>query len=86
MVLTESGLFICGGNENGELGLGDTNNRNIFVKSKVCEEYSEIISFCSGSKHVVIWTKEGLFTSGSNTFGQLGLTSQNEERIFRKIL
>ena len=72
-VLTKEGLFGCGYNDFGQLGLGDVDYRNSFTKINI----TNVISFKCGGRHSLILTKEGLFGSGSNTSVQLGMIDES---------
>ena len=76
MVLTQEGLFCCGLNSSGELGLGDNKDRLVLTKMNI----SDVISFeCKPSRlnpdtpkfifdgphRSIILTEEGLFHTGA---------------------
>ena len=74
-------MWGCGKNNYGQLGLGDTNNRNVFtkitnnIKSAYCGEYYTIILKNDGT----------LWGCGYNNYGQLGLGDTNNRTAFTKI-
>ena len=64
-------LFVFGNNSHGQLGLGDTENRNI---PTLLMNNSQINMICAGETHSMIYKNNGdLFVFGENDFGQLGL-------------
>jgi len=71
-VVTREGLFGCGYNDYGQLGLGEQvrPNNNCFEKVSI---RSKVISVSCGADHSLVLIKEGLFSSGLNYHGQLGL-------------
>ena len=73
-LLTESSqVYVYGANDNGQLGLGDFNNRNTFTLLPLPEnEYVKTIA--GGFFHTFILMESGnVYASGSNKYGQLGL-------------
>ncbi len=68
-------MWACGDNGDGQLGLGDTNNR-LFLTSV---PFSHSIAFAAcGSYHTMILDTNGkLWGCGDNYFGQLGLDDTN---------
>jgi hypothetical protein len=74
-ILTQNDeLYCCGSNKRGQLGnFFSSNHKEIaFRKHKYM---TNIISFACGSYHTFILTRDGLFSSGDNTHGQLGRTN-----------
>ena len=93
MIIKNNGtLWACGGNNYGELGLGDISKRTSFTQvtlnignniSQVsCSEYDlDMIA-----NFTVISDKEGnIFATGVNTNGQLGLGNTTNMRSFTKL-
>lgn len=72
IVNTTNGLYLLGANNFGQLGLGDTEYRNIPTK---CDFFNDkkIISIFCGDNHTLINTTNGLYSFGYNRYGQLGL-------------
>lgn len=60
---------MCGWNNKGQLGLGDTENRQVLchVQGLGC-----VKTVSCGWNHTLAVTDAGLFVWGSNAFGQLG--------------
>ncbi|AYV82781.1 MAG: chromosome condensation regulator [Hyperionvirus sp.] len=82
--LTDGTLMSCGDNKYGQLGLGDSKNRNIFNKitgipkntaEVMCGEYHTLIKFTDGT----------LMSCGYNRHGQLGLVNGRSTISFTKI-
>jgi len=71
--VTESGeLFVCGDNQNGQLGLGDTTNRTYPEEVKMINSTWEQCAI--SDKHSLAIKSDGtLWSCGNNSFGQLGL-------------
>ena len=78
LFLTNTGkVYTCGLNDNGQLGLGDTTNRNVptLISTTVGSFNTLTISAIAGAhKHSLFLTNTGkVYTCGLNTDGQLGL-------------
>ena len=74
-------LWACGWNGHGQLGLGDTTNRNIFTKIAV--NVDNVKSIHCGDYHTFILKNDGtLWACGYNNYGQLGLGDTNDRTIF----
>ena len=74
-------LWSCGTNSYGELGLGDTNSRNIFTKIT-----DNVESACCGYGHTIILKDDStLWGCGRNNYYQLGLGDTNNRTIFTQI-
>ena len=71
--LTTTGLYSCGSNLFGELGVG---NSELAYSGKwlQVEVSGEVLQIATGENHVIIHTTTGLYGTGQNTLGQLGLT------------
>ena len=71
-IKTESGLFGCGKNSFGELGLGDTEPKVYFHRLNYFDGH-KVINIAGGLHHCLVLTDKGLFGMGKNVDGQLGL-------------
>ena len=85
LILKNDGtLWGCGNNNYGELGLGDTINRNTFTE--ITTNTNNIKSVCCGSAHTFILKNDGtLWGCGNNEYGQLGLGDSNNRTTFTEI-
>ncbi|XP_053740928.1 probable E3 ubiquitin-protein ligase HERC4 isoform X2 [Synchiropus splendidus] len=72
-------VFGWGGNQCGQLGLGDTTDRLTPTLVKPLNTW-RTIQICCGREHTAVLTKDGaVFTFGSGRFGQLGHNSFRRE-------
>ena len=85
LILKNDGtLWGCGYNANGQLGLGDTNYRNIFTE--IITNTDDIKSVCCGGDHTFILKNDGtLWGTGYNANGQLGLGDTNYRNTFTQV-
>ena len=85
VLLKEDGtLWAAGYNFNGQLGLGDTEDRFNFTEVK--DAGSDIIAIGAGSYHTVILKSDGsVWTAGSNYWGQLGFAGKNDRLTFTRV-
>ena len=86
IVLTVSGnIFTFGKNNFGQLGFGDTNNRQHATNLKSLSSQKACYISC-GEEFTAVLTKDGgVFTFGAGMFGQLGHNSVNNEYLPRKV-
>ena len=84
-ILKEDGtLWTAGYNYNGQLGLGDTEDKNYF--SEVKDAGSGIIAVACGNYHTVILKSDGsVWAAGSNYWGQLGLADSDDKVKFTRV-
>jgi len=76
---TRTCLYAAGSNNSGQLGLGDSKDRDV----KVAEN---IASVSCGEYHSMYITTEGhLYATGYYYYGQLGLTGARDRKIFTKV-
>ena len=72
IITTESNLWSCGRNDNGQLGLEHTQNQKKFQKTK----FSNISKVSLGANHSLFQNEKGeIYSCGYNFHGQLGLGS-----------
>ena len=84
MLKNDGTLWGCGYNTNGELGLGDTNYRNIFTE--IITNTDDIKSVCCGGDHTLILKNDGtLWSTGYNGYGQLGLGDNTNRTTFTQV-
>ncbi|HEK8924581.1 TPA: chromosome condensation regulator [Clostridioides difficile] len=78
----DGSLFSCGYNEYGQLGLGDTINKNEFTQVPI-DDVKDII--ISSATSFVIKNDNTIYSCGKNDKGQLGLNDTNNRNIFTEI-
>lgn len=90
MVLTSSKkLFATGYNEDGQLGLGDYDNRNTFTEVTITElnPGETIEKVACGDDHTFVLTSNNrLFATGLNWSGQLGLNDTETRTLFTEVI
>ena len=82
MCLTQNNLcYVWGGNDYGQLGLGDTNNRSIPTLFSLPNN-ERIYFITCGTFYTICLTQNNLcYVWGNNCFGQLGLGDKNNRSI-----
>jgi len=80
LIITKDGLFGCGNNNTGQLGLGDGNNEYLFTKINIIN----VLALSCGKNQSMILTNDGLFTTGENYFENLG-NCLSHHTTFQKI-
>ena len=85
LILKNDGtLWGTGYNANGELGLGDTNYRNIFTE--IITNTDDVKQVYCGFDHTLILKNDGtLWGCGYNSSGQLGLEDKTNRYTFTEI-
>ena len=77
-------LWGCGYNGNGQLGLGDTNNRTTFTQ--ITTNTDNIKSIYCGAGHSFILKNDGtLWSCGNNAYGRLGLGDTTHKYTFTQV-
>ena len=95
-IISENGiddLYVWGNNSMGQLGLGNKEDKYIPTKATVgpyaLSENEKIkeVEFGDGDIAVVVndGNKDDLWMSGANNFGQLGLGTQDDSNVFKKV-
>ena len=81
----DGSVWSCGLNDAGQLGLGDTTNRNTFTKvtTNISNDAKQIVC---GDGHTVILKNDGsVYSCGDNIYGQLGLGNTTDRNTFTKV-
>lgn len=82
-IITTEGLFACGKNSYGQLGI-DYEFKKVKGLKKI--KLDNVISVSCGNRFTMALTKEGLFSCGDNNYGQLGFdTGDQSNYSFTKI-
>ncbi|MDR2081495.1 MAG: hypothetical protein LBP54_06365, partial [Campylobacteraceae bacterium] len=77
-------VYAVGSNDSGQLGLGDSNDRNVFTEVADLKDKNIIAIDARG--HSLALSDEGrVYAAGSNNFGQLGLGDSNDRNTFTEI-
>jgi alpha-tubulin suppressor-like RCC1 family protein len=90
--LTTHGLYMCGLNDSGQLGLGDTQDRHTPVRLLVRNEQREaveVLDVALGSHHTLVRTARAIYSFGCNKQGQLGLgdtTMRIQPTLVREVM
>uniref|UniRef100_A0A3Q3VN17 X-linked retinitis pigmentosa GTPase regulator n=1 Tax=Mola mola TaxID=94237 RepID=A0A3Q3VN17_MOLML len=79
LICTAQGkVFAAGGNSEGQLGLGDCNERSAFQRVHLLDSHGPIRMLAAGSNTSAALTESGkLFMWGDNTEGQIGLGKES---------
>ena len=84
LILTRGGLFVCGRNDYGQLGLGHTKDQYIPQRLSI-PRVTRITDIAAGEYHTIIVTDIGLFVCGRNNYGQLGLGHTKDQYIPQRL-
>mmetsp|Transcript_28803 Transcript_28803/g.51702 ORF Transcript_28803/g.51702 Transcript_28803/m.51702 type:complete len:989 (-) Transcript_28803:130-3096(-) len=68
---TDNDVYACGSGKEGQLGLGDTDNRMTFTLVRGLSG-KQILGVSCGDAHTVAWTADGVYSFGHGKYGQLG--------------
>ena len=87
IALLPSTMFACGDNSEGELGLGDEENRNTFTAVPALPDGKVVKQVVAGGHHTMILAEDGtVFACGWNNSGQLGLGDTTHRNTFTAVL
>jgi alpha-tubulin suppressor-like RCC1 family protein/endonuclease/exonuclease/phosphatase family metal-dependent hydrolase len=76
-------IYVTGYNAFGQLGLGDTQNRDSFIKVSKLDNVKQV---ACGANYTFILKKDGtIYATGGNGYGQLGLGDELNRDQFEKI-
>ena len=84
IIKTQRGIFCCGKNSFGELGLGDMEPREFFQELEFFANH-QVKDIVGGLHHTLVLTDLGLFGMGKNLDGQVGLADIDYISIPTKI-
>ena len=76
-------LLVCGYNNYGQLGLGNTTNQTAWQASAL-PDGTRAKQVAGGFEHTAVLTEEGaLLVCGANNFGQLGLGTTTDQSAWQ---
>ncbi|HJN38540.1 MAG TPA: hypothetical protein QF353_07205, partial [Gammaproteobacteria bacterium] len=86
----ENQLYVCGNNDCGQLGVGNTNNRSRWTKVPFPKDFS-IEKVMAGGEHSFLKGKgkdgeDKLYACGKNDIGQLGLGDMNNRNQWTEVI
>ena len=84
MMKNDNTLWGCGRNEAGQLGLGDTTNRNIFTQITTNADNIKSI-YCCSNHTFALKNNNTLWACGYNEHGRLGLGDKNSRTTFTQV-
>ena len=79
IVLTTNGIWGCGDNVRGQLGIAqdDTTNRSVLTQMKTDMLVGSLVAIFSGFEYTIVLTANGIWGCGKNDFGQLGIAQDD---------
>jgi hypothetical protein len=86
LVVTPTGLFACGDNTTGQLGMGADADRRVTWFQAV-KHSGDVICLAAGQMHTMVLTTRGVFSCGRGISGQLGqgLSYQTDSQELRAV-
>jgi alpha-tubulin suppressor-like RCC1 family protein len=84
--ICNNGVFSWGDNNVGQLGIGPFYKQSSPQPILFFKNPDEIISLCCGAEFSICICKNGVFSWGGNTYGQLGLGHRTEQSSPQRIL
>jgi len=81
ILTTDNNVYFSGYNAFGQFGNNTTTNSNIFIKT-ILNEYTPNKISCGDFHTIIQTTNNSLYSSGINTYGQLGIGNNNNQKIF----
>ena len=86
IITKDDKVFACGWNFYGQLGLGDTTNRNTFTAVPALPDDKVAKQMVAGKYHTMIITKDDkVFACGWNGAGRLGLDDTTDRNTFTAV-
>mmetsp|Transcript_62319 Transcript_62319/g.124882 ORF Transcript_62319/g.124882 Transcript_62319/m.124882 type:complete len:532 (+) Transcript_62319:120-1715(+) len=87
ILLCEDGsIFGCGANDDGQLGLGHTDNQVSFKMLPLLPDGKKSKQVVCGASHTIVISEDGsLFGAGNNASGQLGLGHTEDQTLLQKM-
>jgi alpha-tubulin suppressor-like RCC1 family protein len=83
---TKGDVWVAGGNENGQLGIGNNDDSAKFVKIKTIGTMGKAVSVAAGKTHTLAVDSDGnIWATGDNTYGQLGSGDFERRNRFEKV-
>ncbi|MDR2151524.1 MAG: Ig-like domain-containing protein, partial [Helicobacteraceae bacterium] len=81
---TKGDVWVAGGNENGQLGIGNNDDNSSFVKAKYLKN---VKSIAAGKTHTLALDDKGeVWVAGSNSIGQIGIGALEDRNNFSNIM
>ena len=83
-IVVDGKLFSFGWNRYGQLGVGDDEDRNYPTEAEYFRGKT-VRDLACGVQHTVVLCDDGVYVTGGNTFGQLGLGHQTDQHIPQRL-
>ena len=92
LMINKKGLYGSGSNEFGQLGIplfkseyGRRHNDNVYYSEKKIDDVDTVCSVAAGTNHSIVLARDGVYATGFNEHGQLGLGNTRDRSSFEKI-